>query len=514
MGCLQSNLSTARLDPSLCSTTPFQEKYARKVSGLTEERFLGQGSFGRVVLIEDKQSRDTYALKIIAKRRRTGGDEKLLESLRTEITILREYGRHENILQLRDVYDRPTSVLLVEELATGGDLLGWATHAPSRTGHQHLSFTEGHAASATRQILKAVAYLHDRNVVHRDIKPDNVLVRDRRSFVIKVADFGCSKILEKGQATAVQSKKGYEQLMDSFVGTKVYAAPEILRHKPYDSSVDEYSTGVLVALLLTGKHPLSDIEVDTNLALASCDVPFLIDFSDKKWSRVNKAARDVARALARCDPAKRIRAKDALRSFPWLDEAASVVEAPALPDDVLERLRRTRLDGVQALALRSVVSTPKVSTFAKEADQLFEALDADSTGLVRRNEVLRLAHGRLRRVDLELAFDHADLAGDGVVTKDEFKCALLATRGDLVAQLVDAAFAALDVSHTGKITASDVMACAAGLGVKVDASDVQKWIASHDVAGDGELSRDEFQKMMSSVADSEFRAGEKLLTKL
>ena len=199
MGCLQSNLSTARLDPSLCSTTPFRDKYARRVSGLTEERFLGQGSFGRVVLIEDRRTRDTYALKIIAKRRRTGGDEKLLESLRTEIIILREYGRHENILQLRDVYDRPTSVLLVEELATGGDLLGWATHAPSRTGHQHLSFTEGHAASATRQILKAVAFLHDRNVVHRDIKPDNVLVRDRRSFVIKVADFGCSKILEKGR---------------------------------------------------------------------------------------------------------------------------------------------------------------------------------------------------------------------------------------------------------------------------------------------------------------------------
>ena len=80
--------------------------------------------------------------------------------------------------------------------------------------------------------------------------------------------------------------------------------------------------------------------------------------------------------------------------------------------------------------------------------------------------------------------------------------------------MVDTAFAALDVSHTGKITASDVMACAAGLGVRVDAEDVRKWIASHDIAGDGELSPSEFKAMMASVADSEFRAGEKFLTKL
>ena len=71
------------------------------------------------------------------------------------------------------------------------------------------------------------------------------------------------------------------------------------------------------------------------------------------------------------------------------------------------------------------------------------------------------------------------------------------------------------VSHTGKISASDVMACAAGLGVKVDAEDVRKWISSHDIAGDGELSRDEFQKMMATMsAAEEFRHGEKYLTKL
>ena len=85
----------------------------------------------------------------------------------------------------------------------------------------------------------------------------------------------------------------------------------------------------------------------------------------------------------------------------------------------------------------------------------------------------------------------------------------------LISTQVDTAFAALDVSHTGKITASDVMACAAGLGVKVDASDVQRWIASHDVAGDGELSPAEFEAMMATMSSAEeFRHGEKFLTKL
>lgn len=212
---------------------------------------------------------------MIVKRKRSGGNAKLLESLQTEITILQRCGSHENVLQLFDAFDTPRRVLLVMELATGGDLLGWATDV-------HRPFSERHAASATVQILGAIAFLHAQGIVHRDIKPDNVLVRDRGSFVIKVADFGCSKILpiaKRGGAPNGDSDLGkpiinddaseHEALMETFVGTKVYAAPEILRHEPYDATVDEYSTGILLALLLTGTHPLSDVEMDTNLALAS-----------------------------------------------------------------------------------------------------------------------------------------------------------------------------------------------------------------------------------------------------
>ena len=182
-------------------------------------------------------------------------------------------GAHENVLQLVDVYDQSTKLMLVIELATGGDLLAWARvrrgdpgtptgrepgrrrNSPSRQEHEGTAtflgpaqatsgenpFTERHAASACFQVLTAVAFLHENRVAHRDIKPDNVLVRDRRSFVLKVCDFGCSKILPPSHLKLIDDDADRAILMESFVGTKVYAAPEILRHEPYDLLVDEHA---------------------------------------------------------------------------------------------------------------------------------------------------------------------------------------------------------------------------------------------------------------------------------
>lgn len=240
--------------------------------------------------------------------------------------------------------------------------------------------------------------------------------------------------------------------------------------------------------------------MDTNLALASCDVLHLIDFRAPEWNDVNADATKLTKALANCDVDRRLSAADALINYPWLGDGNVDSTAP-LDEDVLERLRRIRVDRMQALALRSALKSGSgaAEAFLKDADAAFDALDADRTGLVRRGEVRTLADASgLSPADLDLVFEHADLEGNGVVSRDEFRAALLATKEDLVNTFVDLAFETMDASRTGTITRKDVAGAARKLGVRLSENDVAALIGAHDAAGDGELSRDEFRAMLAA----------------
>ena len=327
--------------------------------------------------------------------------------------------------------------------------------------------------------------------MHRDIKPENVLLKDRHSFVIKVADFGCSKLLERGaeQFGALDECTDEGQmLMRTYCGTKAFAAPEILRHEPYGATCDAdppapshsrggetrgtfsllrvymyqvYSTGVLLALLLTGKHPLEDVVVDTNMALASRDVAHVIEFDSPEWRFVSPEAVAVVKLLAHTEPTRRPTPAQVLTQVEWISQLETVAAATPLAPAVVRGLRDVRVDQLQSLALRLVVAdeaqhatnhkktatttratrpgdtspdSPELEDFFARADGLFLKLDADHTGLVRRSELHAAAQGTgLAREELDMAFDNADLDGTGAVSRDELRASLLALNSALVA---------------------------------------------------------------------------------
>jgi len=159
--------------------------------------------------------------------------------LEREITILKKV-THPNIVPLYEIYEEREDIVLVMKLIKGGDLFDQI--------QKRNTFTEKDASNVIRQLLEAVKYLHEINIVHRDLKVDNILCDTKgQDLHVYVADFGLARMFESENA-----------LMQSRVGSLEYTAPEIFASIPYDKSCDLWSVGVITYILLTGLFPFAD----------------------------------------------------------------------------------------------------------------------------------------------------------------------------------------------------------------------------------------------------------------
>src|SRR4051794_24272176 len=197
------------------------------------ERKLGSGGMADVWLAEDQELGRHVAVKILHER--YANDEQFVERFRREATHAAGLS-HPNIVSIYDRGVTDGSYYIVMEYIEGRTL-------------KELIVTRGPcpmpvAISYTRQILAALRYAHKNGIIHRDIKPHNVIV-DREGRV-KVADFGIARA-----GTSEMTEAG------SIIGTAQYLSPEQARGAPVDESSDLYSAGILLYELLTGKVPFN-----------------------------------------------------------------------------------------------------------------------------------------------------------------------------------------------------------------------------------------------------------------
>jgi len=194
-----------------------------------------------------------------------------------------------------DVYETDMFIYLVLQLVNGGELLDKI----QRIEH----FSERAASSIIKQILEAVDYLHKGGVVHRDLKPDNLLTAntsDNNNIHIYVCDFGLSRLFEGVQE------------FTTFCGSPEYVAPEILSQVPYGKEVDLWSIGVIAYILLTGFLPFSDKVPDVLVQK--------IQNVDYNWSGcppVSSSAKHFVNSLLKKDPKQRLPTEKAL-THPWV----------------------------------------------------------------------------------------------------------------------------------------------------------------------------------------------------
>ncbi|WVQ77847.1 hypothetical protein IAR50_007544 [Cryptococcus sp. DSM 104548] len=206
---------------------------------------LGQGAYGCVSSARNAVTAETCAVKKV-----TNVFQKKILTKRClrELRLLHHFRGHKNITCLYDmdiVFDPPGSgqfreVYLYEELMEA-DL-----HAIIRSG-QPLS--DAHFQSFLYQTLCGLKYIHSANVLHRDLKPGNLLVN--ADCELKICDFGLARGFQPG---AVQTDQGQAGFMTEYVATRWYRAPEImLSFANYTSSIDMWSVGCILAELLGGK---------------------------------------------------------------------------------------------------------------------------------------------------------------------------------------------------------------------------------------------------------------------
>mmetsp|Transcript_42082 Transcript_42082/g.90380 ORF Transcript_42082/g.90380 Transcript_42082/m.90380 type:complete len:458 (-) Transcript_42082:285-1658(-) len=249
---------------------------------------IGQGTFGRVYLVQKKGDDRLFAMKVL-KKSRVADTRKRAEYIVTERRVLR-IANHPFIVRLRYAFQSPSRLYLVTDFLGGGELL---THL-----RREVRFTEGQAAFFTAEVALGLEYLHTRGICHRDLKPENVLLDDEGH--VRLTDFGLSKmgLLESAVTSTI-------------CGTPEYLPPEVFRHQSYACELDWWSTGVLLFEMLEGRPPFRDPNEQRLFRL-------IVEGSFEFRMAHSEAATELIQELLRPNLEERLKSAADLKNHSWL----------------------------------------------------------------------------------------------------------------------------------------------------------------------------------------------------
>ncbi|XP_076231869.1 death-associated protein kinase 1 isoform X2 [Calliopsis andreniformis] len=308
---------------------------------------IGKGQFAIVRKCMEIKTGELYAAKIMRKRRVARGVA--AEDIAREAGLLARL-RHPNIVSLHKVVDTGTTVVLLLELISGGELFHWV---PSG---------EIEAAHVVRQVLMALSHLHSHQVAHLDIKPENILLSTPPPMPsIKLIDLGLSHRLVPGSEHR------------ALFGTPEFVAPEIVNYEPLSLGTDLWAVGVLTYILLSGASPfLGEDKQETYENVSACQY----QFDNEYFNNVSEIAKDFIRSLLIRDPKERGTAQSCLK-HPWILTESEASQG--LGGAMISAVKRGCVEAVFQLLLQGAPLNVKDS---KEDTLLHIACESGDEGMV------------------------------------------------------------------------------------------------------------------------------------
>ena len=292
-------------------------------------RVLGIGVSGIVYELRHKKTGELCALKEMEIKNKYQMDGAVSEA--GMLKDIMEYVSHPNVIHIEKVFQVGSKFYMVFPLCTGGELY---EHIVQRG-----RFTEKDAAVLAHDLVSGLNALHEQNILHLDVKPENILFESKAPDAkIKITDFGLSKLLPKSEEELSLERFSSDLLQaeaQAFMetgaldtkhlkGTIGYMSPELILTGHCSKAADVFAAGVVLFVLLSGRPPFHGA---SNREIISKTVSGDYSMAGREWAQVSDAAKDLIRRMLCTDPLQRITIPEVL-SHPWL----SNVETRGTPD--------------------------------------------------------------------------------------------------------------------------------------------------------------------------------------
>ncbi|XP_014275189.1 myosin light chain kinase, smooth muscle isoform X2 [Halyomorpha halys] len=269
---------------------------------------IGKGRYGVVKRAVEVKNGETRAAKFVRTLKRQDR-----ENVADEIDIMTSL-RHPLLLRLFAAYSLPKDIVMILEYVSGGELF-------ERVVDDDFTLTERDCILFMRQICEAVAYIHSQNIVHLDLKPENIMCTSRSCHVIKLIDFGLARRLRSDSQLRV------------LFGTPEFIPPEIINYEPVGFQSDMWSVGVIAYVLLSGLSPFmgeNDAETFANITRAQ------YDYDDEAFDNISQDAKDFIAELLVKRKEDRLSAEECLRHR-WISQADDTMSQVKISTDKLKK---------------------------------------------------------------------------------------------------------------------------------------------------------------------------------
>ena len=358
------------------------ERECNKYDFIRDKKPLGKGAFGEVWKVTHENSKKIYCIKMMSKREIY--EQQLINQINKEISIMYNIN-HPYSIKLYNHFEDNDKLYLIMEPASNGNLYSFIEN----NKNQKIKSNET-IKKIIIQTIEIIKYLHSKDIIYRDIKPENILLDKDNN--IKLCDYGWASYLTKDQFCKV------------YCGTPEYVSPEMVKKYPYNEKVDIWGIGVLIFELLFGYPPFSsNFNEDryNNIKEGKINWPQEI---------IDKDAKDLIGKILKINPNERLSLEE-IEKHPWLISTYNKMKEDKQTNDTFENKELTQTQIYKNNIMNNGISK-LFNSDKKSLSKLYSYNELENDGSFSTKEILniyKIENKQLRLKILKVEEDNKNL---------------------------------------------------------------------------------------------------------